>query len=465
MKKQLISLVLALALVLTVIVPAAVAENTSTDPFEEITAEFSQAVTVDPYQVVVRPARITGWAALRWAPTHSAPLMATYAAKQQLTVRKETPNWLLVENTKTGDVGYISRKDVTSPDDTAVEHELTLSLADNGKTDLGVIDINGAFSLQCALADGYAIQLMESASDRMVALISSEDKEKPVLQLSVGYDEAYADVERLNDLDNEALNVLEQTFVDTDPTVEISYGDTGLGTRLMIARLNDGTFEYLDFMSIYKGYFVECVMVPSEQAADRTLTEEQIQMCIDFLTEMDFVPTTPMVGAGMGVTDGTFIARLTDYDAEANTVQAEVLQEILLDREDVDALKVGDELTIGNDTVTVNTIEKDDFGYTINDEINLWYMGGTDVGASLYDHTYYETIAELTLTIPDTLVFLDGIDPASGEILDEKTEHTAAEFTAMLQEGGSPDFASDNVYVTFVNGEMTVVERFYTPWQ
>ena len=335
----------------------------------------------------------------------------------------------------------------------------------SGKTDLGVIDINGAFSLQCALAEGYAIQVIKSASDQMVAVISSEDPDKPVLQLSVGYDEAYACVDRLNDLDDEALSVLEQTFVETDPTVEISYGDTGLGTRLMIARLNDGDIDYLDFMSIYKGYFVECVMVPSGDAEVKDLTDEQIQMCIDFLTEMDFVPTTPMVGGAQTVTDGIYAARLTNYSAEANTVQAEVLQEILLDREAVDALQAGDELVIGNDSVTVETLDRDEYGVTVNEEICLAYGGGTDVIPSFYGHPYYETVADLTLAIPDSLVFMDGIDPNSGEMLDEMTEHTAAEFTEMLAEGSMPGFDEDNVYVILENGELTQVERFYVAWQ
>ena len=464
MSKRILSVVIAIMMVLAMI-PAVVAENVSLDPFEEIVDEFNKAVTVEPYQVIVRPARITGWAVLRWAPSHSAPLMATYAAKQQLSVLQETPNWLQVRNEQTGDVGFICKNDVASPDTAGEIHEVNMTIADNGKTDLGVIDINGAFSLQCALAEGYTIQVIRSASDQMVAIISSEDESKPILQLSVGYDEAYASVDRLNDLDDEALSVLEQTFVETDPAVEISYGDTGLGTRLMIARLNNGYIDFLDFMSIYKGYFVECVLVPSEAAVDKTLTEEQIQMCIDFLTEMDFVPATPITGGTQTVADGEYVARLTDYNAEENTVQAEVLRAILLDREAVDALKAGDELVIGNDSVTVETLEKDEYGVTINEEINLVYGDGTDVFPSFYDHPYYEAIASLTLAIPDSLVFMDGIDPSSGEMLDEATEHTAAEFVAMLADGSMPGFDEDNVYVTIENGEMIQVERFYTPWQ
>ena len=115
MKKQLLSLLLALVMGLTVLIPAAVADEVSLDPFEEITEEFTQAKVVDPYQVVTRPARVTSWAALRWAPSRSATLMATYPANQELTVLKETPHWLQVENLETLDVGYISKKAVAEP--------------------------------------------------------------------------------------------------------------------------------------------------------------------------------------------------------------------------------------------------------------------------------------------------------------------------------------------------------------
>lgn len=75
MKKQFISLLLVVAMIFAVTVPAAAEEAVSLDPFEEITAEFLQAKYVEPYDTAVRPSRITGWAALRWAPSYSAPII------------------------------------------------------------------------------------------------------------------------------------------------------------------------------------------------------------------------------------------------------------------------------------------------------------------------------------------------------------------------------------------------------
>ncbi len=334
------------------------------------------------------------------------------------------------------------------------------------KITIGTVSINGTFKLQCGLPEGYTPVPGTITPEQVTAVIRSEDPNAPVMQLSVAYDEMYSDVERMNDLGQEDLEILEQTFIDNDPDVDISYGETGYGTLLLIARHEGENLDYITFFSIYKGYCVEFALVPSQYAEDKNLTEDQLRISVDFLTDLDFIPANVPSGNAKMVAGDQFVTRLTDYNAEKNTVQAEVLTEIILDREDVDQLKVGDTLTIGDDSITVETLERDEYGVLINDETELRYGGGTDVFAYFYEKMYRKPYASLTLQIPDNLVFLDGIDPSSGEILDTPTEHTAAEFREMLAAGGVPDFASDNVYVTFDDdGEMILVERFYTPWQ
>ena len=340
MKKQLISLLLVLSLAALPVMTGAMAEG-AVDPFEEITAEFAQAKKVEAYQVAVHPTRVSGWTALRWAPSKQAPIMATYPAKQELTVLKETGNWLLVENTQTGDVGYINKAYVTTEIQTAEEKELKLATEQNGKVNLGVIDINGAFSLQCGLPEGYTMTPVRSFGDQMVAVMTSQDPAKPEMVLSVAYDPAYASVDRLNDLDDEALAVLEKTFTDVDPTVEITYGDTGLGTRLLVARQNDGGFDYLDLMSIYKGYFVEFVMVAPLTAEEKALTEEQMRLSVDFLTDLDFVPVAGEADVRAQLADSTYPADLTVENAEERTVRVVVSHALTLTPEAAAALKVG----------------------------------------------------------------------------------------------------------------------------
>lgn len=88
---------------------AASKQNEASGTMEEINAEFASAKRVTPYKVTVRPTRASGWVNMRWAPSKSAELVATYGANQQLLVLKEMTNWLQVEDQDTGDVGFISR--------------------------------------------------------------------------------------------------------------------------------------------------------------------------------------------------------------------------------------------------------------------------------------------------------------------------------------------------------------------
>ena len=85
--------------------PAAATDNT-----DSINAEFRSARKVDPFSVTVRPSRASGWVNLRWAPSKSSEIMATYKANEKLLVIQELNNWYQVEDQDTGDVGFISKQ-------------------------------------------------------------------------------------------------------------------------------------------------------------------------------------------------------------------------------------------------------------------------------------------------------------------------------------------------------------------
>ena len=179
-----------------------------------------------------------------------------------------------------------------------------------GKVTIGTISINGVFTLQC--------------------------------HLSVAYDEKYYDVDRMNDLTPEELTQLEETYIEEDPEVEITYGETGYGTQLLIARHETEELDFIAFFSIYKGYCVEFVLAPSEQAEDRNLTEEQLRLSIDFLTDLDFIPANIPADPKTLVADGKYVTNISDYDPETNTVKLDVRHTVVLDKAIAEALRPGD---------------------------------------------------------------------------------------------------------------------------
>ena len=76
----------------------------------EINAEFKSAKKVTPFVVTVRPSRASGWVNMRWAPSKSAEVLATYKQNDKLLVIRETDNWYQVEDQDTGDVGFINKQ-------------------------------------------------------------------------------------------------------------------------------------------------------------------------------------------------------------------------------------------------------------------------------------------------------------------------------------------------------------------
>ena len=159
------------------------------------------------------------------------------------------------------------------------------------KTYLATVDMNGAFQLQCALPEGYEIDEIESTDSTYVAQFIA-DGDRPLLVLSIAYNELYSDVPRMNDLDEEALAIIENTFR-TEDNVDISYTETAYGTKLMVIKETEDTVNYVDFYSVYLGYEVEIVVASMNETG---LTDEQIQMAVDFLSDLDFVaPETDAV--------------------------------------------------------------------------------------------------------------------------------------------------------------------------
>ncbi len=156
------------------------------------------------------------------------------------------------------------------------------------KTYLATVDMNGAFQQQCALPEGYEIDEIESTDSTYVAQFIA-DGDRPLLVLSIAYNELYSDVPRMNDLDEETLAMIEDSFRIED-NVDISYTETAYGTKLLIAKEVGDDADFVDILSVYKGYSIEFVMSPNPKAKTLALTDAQIQMCIDFLSELDFVP-------------------------------------------------------------------------------------------------------------------------------------------------------------------------------
>lgn len=157
------------------------------------------------------------------------------------------------------------------------------------KTELGTINMNGAFKLQCALPENYEINITSKDDEGMLAVVQTEDRTKPIMFLIIEFDELYYDVARMNDMTEDQLQTIIDTFTGDGDEVTVSYRETSHGTKLMIVQEAVDTVDYLAIVSVYEGYMIEFDMMTGVDA-EGGLSEEQIQMCIDFLSDLDFIP-------------------------------------------------------------------------------------------------------------------------------------------------------------------------------
>lgn len=240
---------------------------------------------IEPIYIAVRAARASSWVNFRTGPSATTKRITSFPDGKELIANGETTNWYRATDPETGKTGYIHKNYSTK-----LNRRVTVtSNAANDEQKLGSLNINGAFNLTCKLPADYDLQVVNIRGDKIVASVLSKNIAKPQMYLSIAYDEMYSNVETLNDLSGEELAALEATFSNMNQ-VEISYKTTGHGTKLLVARETGADTDFVDILAIYKGYFIEFNMTPNPNAASQTLTDAQVEMCIDFLTDINFVP-------------------------------------------------------------------------------------------------------------------------------------------------------------------------------
>jgi uncharacterized protein YraI len=246
----------------------------------------SERAVAEYFYIAARPTRASGWVNFRTGPSKATSRISSFGDGKELLVMGETTNWYRAQDPETQKVGYIHKSYVTK---LAKKYVIETETETGGVQQLGTLNVNGEFDLTCKLPDGYNLQVLKARGDRIVAAVLSQDMTKPQLYLSIAYDETYGEIERINDMNDDDLLILEDSFRDMND-VEISYAQTGYGTKLLIAKETGADTDFVDILAIYKGYFVEFNMTPNPKAASQTLTEDQVRMCIDFLTDVDFNP-------------------------------------------------------------------------------------------------------------------------------------------------------------------------------
>lgn len=169
-------------------------------------------------------------------------------------------------------------------------------------------------------------------------------------------------------------------------------------------------------------------------------------------------------------------ARILSYSSGDHTLTLELIVPEIYDRQEVQSLSVGDAIYTQGKEVLIQTLTEKGGYLVINEgdfdfsEGSVWLYesdGGYQI-ADWHDNTW-TTLAAVRTPVRDSLLFLDYINPSSGESLALPAVHSADEFLSMLktEDGeGRPGFAANNVYVVFDDaGQLAAIHRYYVPWQ
>ena len=153
------------------------------------------------------------------------------------------------------------------------------------KTELGTVTVNGEFTIQAPIPEGYKMTITDQEGTKLIAEFISEDQTKPFMLMSIGLNDVWEPGVKLNDVSEADLKEIEGSFLEEDPDYQISYGETEHGTKLLIAQLPEKSIVVI--YSLYEGYEIEFWLMDLN---DNELTQEQIDTCIKLLSDTDFVP-------------------------------------------------------------------------------------------------------------------------------------------------------------------------------
>ena len=167
---------------------------------------------------------------------------------------------------------------------------------DAGKETLGTLNVNGAFQIKGQIPEGYRLSILDADNTNIHALISREEADKPQMTLSIAFNDLFTGEDgtamRLNDVDAEGIEAIKASFLEQIPDAAFEDAETALGTRLLVVKGHvDENSSVVVIYSVYASYEIELVAVMGMNAGDVDLTEDQVQTIIDFLTNLDFVPT------------------------------------------------------------------------------------------------------------------------------------------------------------------------------
>ncbi len=161
------------------------------------------------------------------------------------------------------------------------------AVAEEEKASMGTLKVNKAFDIKYSpLPDGYNLSIFQQNDMAIIANIKSNQETLPRMGLVIAFNDEWADTEKLNDVSEEDLEAIKNSFFEEYSQLYFETKETASGTQLLIVQVPGGQDAYV--YTIYKGHEIEIHIFPGTEQNE--LTDADIDRVVTFLSDMDFVP-------------------------------------------------------------------------------------------------------------------------------------------------------------------------------
>lgn len=159
--------------------------------------------------------------------------------------------------------------------------------AETEKESMGILKVNKAFDIRySALPNEYKLSILQQNDMTIIAHIKSPRTNIPQMDLVIAFNDGWAETERLNDVSEEDLQAIRDSFIEEYENLDFDIRETAAGTHLLTVTVPGGQDAYV--YTIYKGHEIEIHLYPGKEQG--TLTDVDIERVVAFLSDMDFVP-------------------------------------------------------------------------------------------------------------------------------------------------------------------------------
>ncbi len=161
------------------------------------------------------------------------------------------------------------------------------AMAEAEKESMGTLKVNKAFEIRYSpLPDDYTLSIFQQNDMTIIANIKSSQAVLPRMGLTIAFNDEWADTERLNDVSEEDLEAIKDSFYSEYNELTFETRETAAGTQLLVVTVPSGQDAYV--YTIYMGHEIEIHLIPGEE--QEALSAADIDRVVAFLSDMDFVP-------------------------------------------------------------------------------------------------------------------------------------------------------------------------------